>query len=139
MFTCIQVAKQLHMTEHTIRYYTDKGLVPNVQRDHNNIRLFDETSLNWLRGVKFLKDSGMSIKAIKEYVDLCLEGDSTIQARYEIVLQQSLTAKAQLEEAKKRVDYLEKKLKHYQDIAEHRVTDDTNPEKWKENSVSKAC
>lgn len=127
------------MTEHTIRFYTDKGLVPNVQRDHNNNRLFDETSLNWLRGVKFLRDSGMSIEAIRKYVDLCLEGDSTIQTRYEIILQQKVAAEVQLEEAKKRVDYLEKKLRHYKDIAEHRIPDDTNPGKWENDSISKVC
>jgi len=30
----------------------------------------------------------MSVKDIKTYVDLCLEGDSTIHERYEIILKQ---------------------------------------------------
>ena len=78
MYSVKETAEIVGLTEHTIRFYTDKGLVPNVTRDRNNNRLFDEESINWLTGVKYLKEGGMSIEAIKDYVDLCLEGNSTI-------------------------------------------------------------
>jgi DNA-binding transcriptional MerR regulator len=81
-----EVSKFLNLTEHTIRFYTDKGLVPSVQRDKNNNQLFDQESINWLIGVKYLKQCGMSVEGIKSYVDLCLEGNSTLQERYEIIL-----------------------------------------------------
>lgn len=45
MYTVKEVAKLLGLTEHTIRYYTDKGLVPTIQRDKNNIRLLMMTPL----------------------------------------------------------------------------------------------
>ncbi|EPZ40685.1 MerR family DNA-binding transcriptional regulator [Alicyclobacillus acidoterrestris] len=45
MYTVKKVTKMLDLTEHTVRYYTDKGLVPSVQRDINNNRLFDDESL----------------------------------------------------------------------------------------------
>lgn len=130
MYTVKEVAKLLDLTEHTVRYYTDKGLIPSVQRDKNNNRLFDDESINWLTGIKYLKQCGMSVKDIKTYVDLCLEGDSTIQERYEIILKQKAVALAQLEEAKRRVKYLEDKLNHYLDIIHHVIPDDTNPGKW---------
>jgi DNA-binding transcriptional MerR regulator len=130
MYTVKEVAKLLDLTEHTVRYYTDKGLVPSVQRDKNNNRLFDDESINWLRGIKYLKQCGMSVKDIKTYVDLCLEGDSTIHERYEIILKQKAVALAQLEEAKRRVKYLEDKANHYLDIINHVIPDDTNPGKW---------
>ncbi|WP_372587257.1 MerR family transcriptional regulator [Priestia megaterium] len=43
----------------------------------NNIRLFDQESINWLTGVKYLKQCGMTVEDIKTYVDLCLKGGST--------------------------------------------------------------
>lgn len=138
MYTLKEVTQILHMTEHTVRYYTDKGLIPNVQRDKNNNRLFDETSINWLTGVRFLKECGMSIESIKNYVDLCLEGDSSIQERYKIILEQKSIAEAQLKEAKKRVEYLENKAKHYLAIVNKVIPDDTNPGTWEEDSISKA-
>lgn len=130
MYTVKEVAEKLNLTEHTIRFYTDKGLVPSVQRDKNNIRLFDEESVNWLIGVKYLKDCGMSIDDIKHYVDMCLEGDSTIYTRYGIILKQRERAYAQLEAAKQRVQYMEQKTKHYLDIVNRIIPDDTNPGKW---------
>lgn len=41
MYTVKEVAKCLNLTEHTIRYYTDKGLVPSIKRDKNNTRIFN--------------------------------------------------------------------------------------------------
>lgn len=130
MYTVKEVAKLLGLTEHAVRYYTDKGLVPNLQRDTHNNRIFDDKSLDWLIGVKNLKQCGMSLQAIKRYVDLCLEGDSTIQERYEIILEQRAAALAQLEEAKLRAKFLEDKARHYLDILNRVVPDNTNPSKW---------
>lgn len=135
MYTVKEVAEKLNLTEHTVRFYTDKGLVPNVQRDKNNIRLFDDESVNWLKGVKYLKDCGMSIEDIKRYVDMCLEGDSTILTRYEIILKQKEQAYKQLEAAKQRFQYMEKKTKHYLDIVNQVIPDDTNPGKWQTKTI----
>ena len=130
MYTVKEVAKLLSLSEHTIRFYSDKGLIPNVQRDANNIRNFDEMSLNWVLVVKYLKHSGMSLEDIKTYVDLCLEGDSTIQRRYAIINKQKEIAMAQLEEAKQRVAYMVQKSNYYQDIINHVIPDDSNPQRW---------
>ena len=134
MYTVKEVAKLLDLTEHTVRFYTDKGLVPTLKRDKNNNRLFDEESINWLTGVKYLKQCGMTVEDIKTYVDLCLKGDSTIQERYEIILKQKEIAEAQLEEAKRTVKYMDEKASHYLDIINKVIPDDTNPGKWQEKN-----
>ena len=130
MYSVKETAEIVGLTEHTIRFYTDKGLVPNVTRDRNNNRLFDEESINWLTGVKYLKECGMSIEAIKDYVDLCLEGNSTIEQRYQIVLRQKTVAEEQLRSAQERIEYLNAKLAFYQDIMEHNKPDFMNPGTW---------
>jgi DNA-binding transcriptional MerR regulator len=61
MYTVKEIAKLLDMTAHTVRYYTDIGLVPTLKRDKNGNRPFDEESKNWLIGIKNLSGSGMSI------------------------------------------------------------------------------
>lgn len=127
MYTVKEVSKLLGLTDHTVRYYTDKGLIPSVQRDKNNNRLFGEKAVNWLIGVKYLKQCGMSVEDIKIYVDLCLVGTSTIHQRYEIILKQKEIAKKQLEEAIKMVEYMEEKSNHYLDIINGSTPDDTNP------------
>lgn len=126
MYTVKEVAQKINLTEHTIRFYTDKGLVPNIQRDKYNNRLFDKESLNWLIRVKYLKDCGMSIKDIKHFVDLYLEGDSSILLRYEIILKYKEIAREQLEEATRRVEFMEKKAKRYREVINQVISDDTN-------------
>jgi len=135
MYTVKEVAKLLGLTEHTIRYYTDKGLVPNLKRDKNNNRLFSEENINFLVGAKNLKNCGMSVDDIKHYVDLCLEGDSTIQERHEIILKHKEVALAQLEEAKLRAEFMINKEKHYRDILKQVIPDDTNPANWQKGKI----
>ncbi len=130
MYTVKEAAMMTGLTPHAVRYYTDKGLVPSVQRDVNNIRLFDEESINWLFGIQCLKQSGMPIEVIKHYVDLCLEGDHTLPQRCELMLQYKEAALTQLAEAQKRVAYLEEKTMNYQAILERRMLDTTNPANW---------
>ncbi|GAA0338666.1 MerR family transcriptional regulator [Oceanobacillus oncorhynchi subsp. oncorhynchi] len=130
MYTVKEAAGILKMSEHTIRYYTDCGLIPSLTRDKNKQRLFNQESMNWLKGIKILKECGMTIKEKKSYVSLSLQGDSTIEERYQIFLHLKEIAYSQLEEAKDRVNFLENKVKHYEDIVSERISDDTNPKKW---------
>ena len=130
MYTVKEAAQITGPTEHAVRFYTDKGLVPSVQRNENNIRLFDGESINWLHGIKCLKQSGMPIDVIKRYIDLCLEGDSTIPQRYTLMMEHKEAALAKLEEAKRHVAHLEEKTALYQAILEHRSPDTMNPGNW---------
>ncbi len=126
MYSVKQAAEILHLTEHTIRYYTDQGLVPHMKRDKNNNRIFDEASLKWLECAKHLRKCGMSVADIKTYVNLCLEGDSTTQERYDIFMKQKHIAQVQLEEAKERATYIEEKTEAYLDILQGVDSDDMN-------------
>ena len=130
MYTVKEVSKQFKLSEHTIRFYTDKNLIPMLKRDKNNIRLFDEESINCLIAVKHLRDTGMSIEAIKEYINLCMKGDSTIKERKIIIMKQRNIAEKQLQEAKKRLDYLNKKVELYEKISEGIIDDTMNPRNW---------
>ncbi|RAS85712.1 MerR family transcriptional regulator [Priestia endophytica] len=140
MYSVKEVAKLLDLTEHTVRFYTNIGLVPNLQRDKNNKRIFNEESINWLRGAKKLKKCGMSVEDIKKYVDLSLEGHPTIEERYEMILKQKEVVLAQLEEMKLMAEYITNKEKHYRDIKDQVIPDDTNPAHWQnDKNESSSC
>lgn len=130
MYTIKEVAKKLDMTEHTIRFYSDMRLIPSLKRDLKNKRIFDDSAINWLTGVKYLRDCEMSIQNIKEYFNLCMQGDVTIQQCYEILMrQQEITAK-QLKETKERLECLTNKIEHFKNILENKIPDDCNPINW---------
>ncbi|ANF95650.1 MerR family transcriptional regulator [Paenibacillus bovis] len=130
MYTVKNAAQITGLTEHAIRFYTDKGLVPSVQRSPNNIRMFDEESINWLHGIRCLKQSGMPLETIKLYVDLCLEGETTIQQRYELMMEHQEAARRKLEEAKRHIAHLEEKTELYQSILKGASLDTMNPRNW---------
>lgn len=139
MYTVKEVAELLDLTVHTIRFYTDKGLVPGLQRDKNNNRIFNDDSIHWLTGAKNLKKCGMSVEDIKKYVDLCLEGDATIEERYEIIRKQKEAVLAQLEEVKFMAEFITNKEEHYRDIINQVIPDDTNPAYWPKETPITSC
>lgn len=130
-YTMKQFAEMFHTTEHTLRYYTDMGLLP-CERDGGNRRVFNDDSMNWMQGITCLKGCGASIEDIKEYCELCKlpESEDTLKARYVIILRSREQSYERLEEAKKIVEYMEHKVKHYEDILTGLIPDDSNPAKW---------
>jgi len=135
MYTVKEVAARLGLTEHTIRYYTDKGLVPMVKRDQNNNRLFDDEAVNCLIGIRNLRATGMPLESVKAYIMLCMEGEDTAEERRQIIVRQRDIAKQQVEEAKTRLDYLEKKVALYEKIVNKQMPDNMNPSNWPTQSV----
>lgn len=85
MYTMKNICDELHIPYETLRYYCNEGLVPNVKRDQHNYRIFDDRDINWLNSLQCLRKCGLSIKEIKEYLNLCLEGPSSIEIRKKIL------------------------------------------------------
>lgn len=126
-----QMAQMFDVTEHTLRYYTDLGLLP-CERDGGNRRVFNKESINWMQGIKCLKGCGASMEDIKEYCRLCLleESEEHLRARYRIILKQREEAYKRMEEAKATAKYMEEKVAHYEAILAGLAPDDTNPRNW---------
>ena len=134
-YTIKQMAELFGVTEHTLRFYTDKGLLP-CGRDGGNRRVFNEESVNWMQGIQCLKGCGASIEDIQEYCRLCLreESEENLRARYAIILKQRKAAYQRLEEAKATVQYMDGKAAHYEAILKGLAPDDTNPKNWTEGT-----
>lgn len=85
--TIKEAAERVGLTVHTVRYYEQEGLLPFLKRDRHGKRIFEEPDLQWLGLVTCLRDTGMSIAEMRRIVELSVEGDHTIPARKEILLQ----------------------------------------------------
>lgn len=96
-WTISEVADQMGIMPSAIRYYDKEGLLPNVKRV-NGIRVFDEQDIGWLRILMCLKNTGMPIKRIREYVELAKEGDASLGERYELIKAQRQFVKEQMEQ-----------------------------------------
>lgn len=116
MYTMMQICRETDMTYQTLKYYCNEGLIPNVKRDKNNRRVFDDRDLKWIKDLVCLKKCGMSIQEMKEYLNLCLQGKSTIPQRKEMLVQKRKALLASIHELEGCVDYIDWKQEFYDDV-----------------------
>lgn len=94
-YTIGQVAKLTGLSISTIRYYDKEGLLNGINRK-SGIRSFNDKDLNTIRVIECLKNSGMLIKEIRDFMKLCEEGDSSLNERYNFFLDQEKKVKDQI-------------------------------------------
>ena len=116
MYTMMQVCRELNMTYQTLKYYCNEGLIPNVKRDGNNRRVFDEKDVKWIKDLTCLKKCGMSILEMKEYLTLCLQGESTIMQRKEMLTKKREALLGSIKELEDSVDYIDWKQNFYDEV-----------------------
>lgn len=116
MYTMMQVCKETGLTYQTLKFYCNEGLVPNVKRDYNNRRIFDDHDLNWIKDLTCLKKCNMSIQEMKEYLSLCLEGKETIPERQKLLKKKQEQLRESIEELQNSIDYIDWKQNLYDEI-----------------------
>ena len=127
MYTIKQVADIMDVSQHTIRFWAKSGFFPFIKRNENNIRIFSDDDLNWVKIVKCLRSVGVENKQIKKYIDLCVDGDKTIEERYKIIASTKEKALVQMEELKRQIELLEYKEGFYKDLIKNNSKDTWNP------------
>ena len=95
-------------------FYDKEGLLPFVDRDNIGIRRFKEDDFNWLRIIACLKNSGMPLKQIKEYVELGMQGPSTTEERLEIMRKHKANVLMQMSELEENLNTINYKIDVYQ-------------------------
>ena len=116
IYTMMQVCKEADLTYQTLKFYCNEGLIPNVKRDKNNRRIFDERNLKWIKDLVCLKKCGMSIQEMKAYLDLCLEGASTIPQRKEMLARKQEALRLSIQELEDSVAYIDWKQNFYAEV-----------------------
>lgn len=116
LYTMKQACEATGLPYETLKFYCNEGLVPNVKRDRNNRRVFDERDIRWIGDLSCLKGCGMGIKDMKEYLALCLQGASTIPQRKEMLARHRAELVARIEELQGCVDYIDWKQGFYDEV-----------------------
>ena len=100
LYTVSEMAKRLGVAPSTLRYYDKEGLLPFIERSDGGIRMFKDTDFEWLSIIECLKKTGMPIKEIKVFIDWCIEGDTTISKRKELIEKQRQVVLFQIQQLK---------------------------------------
>lgn len=116
MYTMKEACEQVRISYETLRFYCNEGLVPNVKRDKNNYRNFDERNIRWLKSLQCLKKCDMSIKDMKKYMSLCLGGEATISERKLMLAVQKELLRNKINEINESIDFIDNKQKFFDGI-----------------------
>ena len=121
MFTMKQTSKQTQLSYETLKFYCNQGLVPNVKRDKNNHRIFDKKDIAWINSLNCLKNCGMSINEMKEYLQLCLKGEETIPERQRILEKKLKKLEHKVQKINESIDFIHWKQNFYEDVLNGKV------------------
>ena len=86
--TIAEVSKKYGLTADTLRYYERVGLIPKVNRNKNGIRNYTEQDCRNVEFIKCMRRAGLPIEVLIEYVTLLQQGDETVEARRDILIEQ---------------------------------------------------
>ena len=114
VYTVGEMAKLLEVPASTLRYYDKEGLLPFVERSSGGIRMFQDSDFEWLQIIGCMKKAGMPIKDIRQYIQLALQGDDTIDLRLQLFQHQREVLKAQLKEMQHTLEMVEYKCWYYE-------------------------
>lgn len=135
IYTVGEMAKKVGVASSTLRYYDKEGILPFIERSAGGKRIFKDSDMEWLSIIECLKKTGMPIKEIKKFVDWCIEGDSTIDKRLELIDKQREEVLKQMEQLKSTRETLDYKHWYYEtakkagtcDIHKHMKPEDIPP------------
>ncbi len=111
-----EVSQQSGISADTLRYYERIGLIPPVNRTDSGIREYDEVDIRRIEFVKCMRRAGLPIEVLIEYFHLVEQGDQTVEARKEILINQRTQLLEKLDEIQSTLDVLEHKIEIYENV-----------------------
>lgn len=113
--TISEVSKKYGLTQDTLRYYERIGLIPYINRTSSGIRDYTEEACKWIEFIKCMRLAGLPIETLIEYVALDQEGDSTITARKELLVEEREKLIERIKEIQKTLERLNHKISRYEE------------------------
>jgi DNA-binding transcriptional MerR regulator len=111
-----EVSERSGISTDTLRYYERIGLLPPVNRSESGIRDYNELDLRRVEFVKCMRIAGLPIEVLIEYYGLVQQGDPTIEARKEILMEQRAQLAAKMAEIQETLDLLDYKISVYENM-----------------------
>ena len=116
LYSMKETCNKTGLTYDALKFYCNEGLIPNVKRNKSNYRVFDDNDINWIKSLSCLKNCGMSIVEMKEYLELCLKGESSIPERQDILDAKLRELEHKKQEIQDAIDFVCWKQNFYKDV-----------------------
>lgn len=129
--TIKEVSERTGVSIDTLRYYERIGVIPPIPRTSSGIRDYDERAIHWVEFIVKFKKAGASLETIIEYIRLAHSGDSTQEARRDLLLDLKQEIETRMQELQECLDLANYKIEHYYDMCDPATTEMI--EKWKQS------
>ncbi len=116
MYTIKQISEKTNLTEHTLRYYDREGLIPFISRTNSGIRQFSEDDLEWIHLICCLRNSGMPLQEIKEFMQMCLQGAELLEERKALLVKHRTRILNEVKNLENSLGIINYKIDHYKEI-----------------------
>lgn len=110
-----EVSKTMNISADTLRYYEKVGLIPDVKRNKSGVRDYSEDDLIWINFAKCMRSAGLSIEVLTEYLKLFKEGDSTLEVRKDILVEERIKLINKISEIQTTLERLDYKISTYEE------------------------
>ena len=119
-YTIDEAAQRTGITTHTLRYYERIGLLDPVGRAPSGHRRYTKADLGMVEFLTCLRQTGMPIRAMQEFMELARAGDDTIPDRVEALVAHREALAEQLALLRRHFEALSGKIEYYRALlAEH--------------------
>lgn len=109
-----EVSERYGLSTDTLRYYERIGLIPTVNRSESGIRDYNEIDERRVEFIKCMRSAGLPLEVLIEYMGLVQQGDATVEARKEILIEQRQQLVTKMKEMQKTLDLLDHKIEIYE-------------------------
>lgn len=113
--TIKEVSEKFDLTPDTLRYYERVGVIPAVNRTKGGIRDYSEQDIKWIENAVCMRSAGVPVEMLIEYVKLFQEGDSTITARRDFLMEVRIEVQKQLDKYQATMDRINYKISRYEE------------------------
>ena len=113
--TIKEVCEKFDLTPDTLRYYERVGVIPEVGRTKGGIRDYSEQDIKWVENAVCMRSAGVPVEMLIEYVKLFQEGDSTITARRDLLMEARDEVQKNLDKYPATMDKLNYKISRYEE------------------------
>lgn len=113
--TIKEVCKHFDISADTLRYYERVGVIPKVKRTKGGIRDYSEEDISWVENAICMRSAGVPVEMLIEYVKLYQEGDNTLEARRDLLIEARVEVQNKIDQYVETLNKLNFKISHYEE------------------------
>lgn len=114
--TIATVSERTGLTKDTLRWYEAEGLIPDVPRDHQGRRAYDERAVQMIALVVRLRRTGMPVREMRDFIAMVSEGASSHGRRMTLLAEHRLRVLDQMAQLREDLGAIEAKAAHYAEL-----------------------